>query len=104
MAMGKDKGEVNRVSGPVVTATGISPRMYDLVFVGEQQLMGEVIRITGAKSIVQVYEDTSGIKPGELVVNSGRPLSLELGPGLLTKIYDGIQRPLPQLMAAHGHF
>jgi V/A-type H+-transporting ATPase subunit A len=104
MAMGAEQGEVNRVSGPVVTATGIQPRMYDVVFVGEQQLMGEVIRVVGGKSIIQVYEDTSGIKPGEKVLNSRQPLSLELGPGLLTRIYDGIQRPLPELKDQQGDF
>jgi len=104
MATGGEQGEVDRVSGPVVTATGIQPRMYDVVYVGEQQLMGEVIRITGPKSIIQVYEDTSGVRPGEKVVNSKQPLSLELGPGLLTRIYDGIQRPLPELKEQQGDF
>ncbi len=97
-------GEVFRVSGPVVTAVGIHPRMYDIVRVGNERLMGEVIEISGDKSIIQVYEDTSGIKPGEPVENTGLPLTVELGPGLLTSIYDGIQRPLEVLQKEMGDF
>ena len=96
------KGEVVRVSGPVITIAGTSPRMYDVVFVGQERLMGEVIRITGSKSVVQVYEDTTGIKVGEPVDSSGHPLSVELGPGLISSIYDGIQRPLPALQDMQG--
>ncbi|MEA3136141.1 MAG: V/A-type H+/Na+-transporting ATPase subunit [Thermoplasmata archaeon] len=98
------KGTVYRVSGPVVTATGIKPAMYDIVRVGDERLMGEVIQIQGDHSIIQVYEDTSGVKPGEPVENTGLPLVVELGPGLLTSIYDGIQRPLQVLEAKMGHF
>ncbi|MEM3206742.1 MAG: V-type ATP synthase subunit A, partial [Halobacteria archaeon] len=98
------KGEVHRIAGPVVTATGIQPRMYDVVYVGQERLMGEVIELRGEKSVVQVYEDTSGVKPGEPVENSGLPLSVELGPGLLLSIYDGIQRPLPVLREKEGDF
>ena len=98
------KGSVYRVSGPVVTAVGIKPAMYDIVRVGDERLMGEVIQIEGEYSIIQVYEDTSGVKPGEPVENTGLPLVVELGPGLLTSIYDGIQRPLPILEAQMGHF
>ncbi len=98
------EGVIYRVAGPVVTATGISPKMYDVVHVGKEQLMGEVIKIVGDYSIIQVYEDTSGIKPGEPVTNTGRPLSVELGPGLLTSVYDGIQRPLPVLREKMGDF
>ncbi|HLF16397.1 MAG TPA: V-type ATP synthase subunit A, partial [Candidatus Thermoplasmatota archaeon] len=98
------KGTVYRVSGPVVTAVGIRPAMYDIVRVGTERLMGEVIQIEGEKSIIQVYEDTSGVKPGEPVENTGLPLVVELGPGLLTSIYDGIQRPLEVLQAKMGHF
>ena len=100
----KQQGQVYRVSGPVVTATGINPRMYDIVRVGTERLMGEVIEIDGEKSIIQVYEDTSGIRPGEPVENTGLPLSVELGPGLLTSIYDGIQRPLEDLQKEMGDF
>jgi V/A-type H+-transporting ATPase subunit A len=98
------KGEIYRVAGPVVTVTGIKPRMYDVVFVGDLKLMGEVIQLTGEKSIAQVYEDTSGIRPGEPVVATGEQLMVELGPGLLTSIYDGIQRPLPVLKDKMGDF
>ncbi|HUR62982.1 MAG TPA: V-type ATP synthase subunit A [Candidatus Thermoplasmatota archaeon] len=98
------KGQVYRVSGPVVTATGIKPAMYDIVRVGDERLMGEVIQIEGEYSIIQVYEDTSGVKPGEPVENTGLPLVVELGPGLLTSIYDGIQRPLEVLQEQMGHF
>jgi V/A-type H+-transporting ATPase subunit A len=69
-------GKVYRVSGPVVTAEGLSASMYDVVRVGEEGLMGEVIGISGEKTIIQVYEDTSGIKPGEKVENTGMPLSV----------------------------
>lgn len=99
-----EKGEVYRVSGPVVTAVGIAPRMYDVVFVGEQGLMGEVIKITGPKSVIQVYEATDGIKPGEPVEDSGKPLVAELGPGMLSMIYDGIQRPLTIIRDQAGDF
>ncbi len=98
------EGVIYRVAGPVVTATGISPKMYDVVHVGNEQLMGEVIKIIGDYSIIQVYEDTAGIKPGEPVTNSGKPLSVELGPGLLESVYDGIQRPLPVLREKMGDF
>ncbi len=102
--MVSDKGTVYRVAGPVVTAIGIKPAMYDIVRVGDERLMGEVIQIEGEKSIIQVYEDTSGVKPGEPVENTGRPLVVELGPGLMTSIYDGIQRPLEVLQDQMGDF
>ena len=98
------KGEIYRVAGPVVTVAGIKPKMYDVVHVGHEGLMGEVIKIEGDKATVQVYEDTSGIKPGEPVINTGMPLSVELGPGLLESIYDGIQRPLQTLQEKMGNF
>lgn len=100
----KIQGEIYRIAGPVVTVTGIKPRMYDVVFIGDLHLMGEVIQLIGEKSIVQVYEDTSGIRPGESVVATGTPLMVELGPGLITSIYDGIQRPLPILRDKMGDF
>ena len=101
--MSKD-GVIYRVAGPVVTAVGISPRMYDVVYVGNENLMGEVIKIVGDQTIIQVYEETSGVKPGEPVTNTGRPLVAELGPGLLSSVYDGIQRPLPLLRDKTGDF
>ena len=97
-------GVIHRVAGPVVTATGITPKMYDVVHVGKEGLMGEVIKILGDFSIIQVYEDTSGVKPGEPVTNTGLPLVAELGPGLLTSVYDGIQRPLPVLRDKMGDY
>ena len=100
----EEKGQVYRVSGPVVTAEGIRPRMYDVVAVGRERLMGEVIGLDNDRSIVQVYEDTSGIRPGEEVVNTAMPLTVELGPGLVKSIYDGIQRPLPVLRDTMGDF
>ena len=100
----KTKGRISRVAGPVVTAEGIAPRMYDVVFVGQLKLMGEVIKLVGNKTIIQVYEDTSGIRPGEEVTDSGAPLQVELGPGLLSSVYDGVQRPLPVLRDKQGDF
>ncbi|UCE80556.1 MAG: V-type ATP synthase subunit A [Methanobacteriota archaeon] len=97
-------GRIVRVAGPVVTAEGVAPRMYDVVLVGDLSLMGEVIRLVGDRSIIQVYEDTSGIRPGEPVSNTGEPLQAELGPGLLSSIYDGVQRPLPVLKEKQGDF
>src|SRR2546422_3440422 len=95
-AAGKAAGEIFRVAGPVVTATGLRPRMYDVQFVGGEQLMGEVIQIKGDKTVIQVYEDTSGVKPGEPVLDTGAPLVVELGPGLLVSIYGGEQVKLYQ--------
>jgi V/A-type H+-transporting ATPase subunit A len=99
-----EKGVLFRIAGPVVVAKGIKPRMYDVCRVGNENLMGEVIQLDGDKAIIQVYEDTSGIKPGEPVVNTGEPLKVELGPGMLGSIYDGIQRPLPVLIKQMGDF
>ncbi len=104
MAKAGSTGEIFRVAGPVVTATGVRPRMYDVMFAGEEELMGEVIGLTGDKTIIQVYEETSGLRPGEKVVDSGQPLLVELGPGLLGSIYDGIQRPLPALADRMGDY
>ena len=98
------QGFLKRIAGPVVTAVNLDAHMYDVVKVGKEALMGEVIKIQGDNVIIQVYEDTSGIKPGELVENTGLSLSVELGPGLLTSIYDGIQRPLAVLVDKMGNF
>ncbi|MBJ84637.1 MAG: V-type ATP synthase subunit A [Euryarchaeota archaeon] len=102
--MSDENGVIYRISGPVVTAMGIRSRMYEVVRVGHEGLMGEVIELHGDKSVIQVYEDTSGIRPGEPVVRTGQTLSVQLGPGLLTQIYDGIQRPLPVLEKTMGTF
>jgi V/A-type H+/Na+-transporting ATPase subunit A len=97
-------GKIFRVAGPVVIGKGLDARMFDLVKVGKEKLMGEIIQINRDNATIQVYEDTSGLKPGEDVESTGLPLSIELGPGLLTSIYDGIQRPLPVLMGMMGDF
>src|SRR5437899_6146584 len=85
-------GIVSRISGPVVLASGLEgAQMFDVVRIGELGLVGEIIRLEGNKATIQVYEDTTGLRPGEKVINTKRPLSMQLGPGLLTSIYDGIQ-------------
>lgn len=90
------KGSIVRISGPLVVAEGMSgAQMYEMVYVGEDRLIGEITRIRGDRAFIQVYESTSGLRPGEPVVGTGAPLSVELGPGLLGTIYDGVQRPLP---------
>ena len=96
---------IARISGPVAVAKDLEgAHMFDVVRIGEMGLMGEIIRLEGNTAQIQVYEDTTGLKPGEKVVNTNRPLSLQLGPGLLTSIYDGIQRPLNVLAAESGDF
>ena len=92
-----DTGEIRSVSGPVVTATDLDARMNDVVYVGDEGLMGEVIEIEGGITTIQVYEETSGVGPGEPVENTGEPLTVDLGPGMLDTIYDGVQRPLDVL-------
>jgi len=99
------EGRVIRISGPVIEADGMrGAKMYNVVRVGKENLIGEIIRLNEDNAIIQVYEDTSGLKPGEKVISTGMPLSVELGPGLLTNIYDGIQRPLPDIMKKTGNF
>ena len=99
------EGRIIRVSGPVVTSQGLEDaKMFDVVRVGELGLVGEVIRLQGDTATIQIYEDTTGIRPGDKVVNTGQALSVELGPGLLTSIYDGIQRPLNVLREQSGDF
>ncbi|MEM3399865.1 MAG: V-type ATP synthase subunit A [Candidatus Micrarchaeia archaeon] len=98
-------GVLEKISGPVVVAKDmLGTRMYDVVKVGEEELIGEVIRLSGDRATIQVYEDTTGLKPGEKVVSTGRALSVELGPGLLKSIYDGIQRPLELIVKEEGVF
>jgi V/A-type H+-transporting ATPase subunit A len=99
-----ENGQIYRISGPVVTAIGLDAKMYDVVRVGDEGLMGEVIELHGEKAVIQVYEDTSGVRPGEPVINTGLTLAVQLGPGLLTQIYDGIQRPLPVMQEKMGTF
>jgi V/A-type H+-transporting ATPase subunit A len=96
-------GVLVKISGPVVEAEQMrDAKMYDVVRVGEEGLIGEVIRLSGDRVAIQVYEDTAGIRPGEKVENTGAPLSAELGPGLATSIFDGIQRPLPVIKERVG--
>ena len=98
-------GRIVRVAGPVVVAKGMrGSQMFELVRVGELNLIGEIIRLQEDLATIQVYEETSGLKPGEPVIGTGELLSVELGPGLLTQIYDGIQRPLEVIKQATGAF
>ena len=99
------QGQIIKVAGPVVVAKGMkNAKMYDVVRVGQDNLIGEIVELHGDTASIQVYEDTVGIGPGEIVVNTGAPLSVELGPGLIESIYDGIQRPLDRLYEAQGSF
>ncbi len=103
--MSQQIGKIVSIAGPVVKCSGIpSVRMYEVVRVGTQQLIGEVIEVGDEEFTAQVYEETSGLAPGEPVVSTGDALSVELGPGLLGSIYDGIQRPLPKLQELSGDF
>jgi V/A-type H+-transporting ATPase subunit A len=96
-------GKIIKVAGPVVVAEQMTgAKMYDVVRVGAENLIGEIVELHGDLASIQVYEDTVGVGPGEDVVNTGAPLSVELGPGLISSIYDGIQRPLDQLRSLQG--
>ncbi len=98
-------GRIIRVAGPVVVADGMKgSEMYEVVKVGEEGLIGEIIGLYGDTATIQVYEETSGIKPGEPVERTGAPLSVMLGPGIISQIYDGIQRPLPEIKELTGDF
>ena len=98
-------GTIQRISGPAVIAEGMmGARMYDIVRVGGENLVGEIIRLDRDTAFVQVYEDTSGLTVGEPVVSTGRPLAVELGPGMLNGIFDGIQRPLDKIKEASGTY
>ena len=99
------EGRIVKVSGPLVVAEGMSgSRMYDVAYVGEQKLLGEIIELRGDRASIQVYEETSGIGPGDPVFGTGMPLSVELGPGLIESIFDGIERPLDKIREAAGDF
>ncbi|RPJ06105.1 MAG: V-type ATP synthase subunit A, partial [Spirochaetaceae bacterium] len=98
-------GQVKRVNGPVIIARGVrDAMMLELVRVGEVRIVGEVIKLEGDTAVIQVYEDTTGLTPGENIYGSGMPLSVELGPGLIGTIYDGIQRPLEEILKISTHF
>ncbi|MEK6733320.1 MAG: V-type ATP synthase subunit A, partial [Candidatus Omnitrophota bacterium] len=101
----KAAGKVYRVIGPVVEAEEVSfLRMLDMVEVGEEHLVGEVVRLKEDRAYIQVYEDTTSLKAGDLIYTQGFPLYVELGPGLLGNIYDGIQRPLEALREKQGFY
>lgn len=98
------KGLIKKVAGPLVIAEGMrDANMYDVVRVSEQRLIGEIIEIHGDQASIQVYEETSGLGPGEPVESTGAPLTVELGPGLIGSIFDGIQRPLVEIMNQEGN-
>ncbi len=100
-----DQGSIVKVAGPLVVAEGLATsRMFDLVKVGTEGLMGEIIEMRGKRASIQVYEETEGLGPGDPVVPTGAPLSVELGPGMLGSVYDGVQRPLDVLEAQAGAF
>lgn len=97
------KGRIDKIAGPLVVATGMKEaKMYDVVFVSDYRLIGEIIELKGDRASVQVYEETGGLKPGDPVYLTGAPLSVELGPGLMQAIYDGIQRPLDKVREEAG--
>ena len=103
--MNSNQGKVVKVSGPLVVASGLTgARMYEMVRVGEANLFGEIIEIKGDDYSIQVYEETEGIGPGQPVVRTGEQLSVELGPGLIRSIYDGVQRPLDALARDFGDY
>ena len=96
-------GNVVKVSGPLVVATGLADaNISDVVRVGPQRLIGEILTMNGDAASIQVYEETSGLGPGAEVVTTGYPMSVELGPGMIENIYDGIQRPLEEIMKKVG--
>jgi V/A-type H+-transporting ATPase subunit A len=98
------KGTIKKVAGPLVVAEGMrNANMFDVVRVSDQRLIGEIIEIHGDEASIQVYEETSGLGPGEPVESTGFPMSVELGPGLLGGIYDGIQRPLDLIREQTGN-
>ncbi|MEE9282833.1 MAG: V-type ATP synthase subunit A [Nitrososphaerales archaeon] len=99
------KGKISWISGPAVRAEGMSgAEMYETVEVGKDNIVGEIIRLTGDVAFIQVYESTSGLSPGEPVVRTGHPLSVTLGPGMMGTIYDGLQRPLDKIAEKVGSF
>ena len=100
-----NKGKITKVSGPLIEAEGLSDaNIYDVVEVSKDKLIGEIIEMRGDVASIQVYEETTGIGPGDEVRSTGRPLSVELGPGMLERMYDGIQRPLEKLEMLAGNF
>lgn len=99
------EGKIIKIAGPVITASGMrGTQMYEMVKVGEDKLIGEIIELEGDTATIQVYEETAGMKPGEMVESTGGPLSVELGPGIIGSIFDGIQRPLETIKLLTGDY
>ena len=98
-------GKIYGINGPVITIQGnLGYKMNEMVYVGEKHLVGEVIRLTKEKTTIQVYEETSGLKPGEKVIGAGSAISVKLAPGILNNIFDGIERPLERIADKGGAF
>ena len=98
-------GKIIKISGPVVVADGLKgTQMYETMRVGEEKLIGEIIELEGSTATIQVYEETKGIKPGEIVESTGGPLSVELGPGIIGSVFDGVQRPLEIIKTQSGDY
>ena len=98
-----NKGTITKIAGPLVVASGMrEANMFDVVRVSHERLIGEIIEMHGDRASIQVYEETSGLRTGEEVESTGEPMSVELGPGLIKSIYDGIQRPLDAIMEKAG--
>ncbi|MDO8870656.1 MAG: ATP synthase subunit A [Methanobacteriaceae archaeon] len=99
------EGKIIKIAGPVIVADGMrGTQMYEMVKVGNDKLIGEIIELEGDTATIQVYEETAGLKPGEMVESTGGPLSVELGPGIIGSIFDGIQRPLETIKAISGDY
>ena len=97
------QGKIVKVSGPLIVAENMADsKMFDVVKVSDKKLIGEIIELRGDKASIQVYEETSGLGPGETVESTGAPLSVELGPGLIEGIFDGIERPLLKVYEKYG--
>ena len=98
-------GRIRRINGPIVEAKGVfDAQMLELVYVGEAHLIGEIIKLGGEGAVIQVYEDTTGVAPEENIYGTGMPMSVELGPGLIGTVYDGIQRPLERIYKISEQF
>ncbi len=105
MNTGRIIGKVKRVNGPIIEGDGITDAMiYELVRVGDENLVGEIIKLEDEGAVIQVYEDTVGLVPGAPVRGDNIPLSIELGPGLIGSVYDGIQRPLEEIRKVSGTY
>ncbi|MHB8963815.1 MAG: V-type ATP synthase subunit A, partial [Saccharofermentanales bacterium] len=100
----QSQGKIVKISGPLVVAEGMrDSEMFDVVRVSDYNLIGEIIEMHGDRASIQVYEETAGLGPGEPVVSTGAPLSVELAPGIMSQIFDGIQRPLEKIVSLVGN-